>query len=221
MSFESVIPTSAYDLSGITVRLATRDDMWPIYAVTNVAVEQKDKGYDPTSTVPARREYEYIGKSSLAQEWNEKGAQCIIANVPADNVSFHIADHQDNAIGGICMTTFDPRAKNKTLYLDKLYTVRTDYPIGSILLDHCIEMAQNIEGITAIELNAPFYKSRNWYQQRALFQPITLSENTIISDHFSMNLLSLKRDNFDAAREQLQDYITQRTAAQSTRKLVL
>lgn len=201
------IPQSPYAFNDVTVRFATRDDMWPIYAATHISVDQKDGNKNPQDMNQARLQYNLLGKKAAALEWNMKGAAFMVANVPADRVSLQIPDHHGNAIGGICMTAFDPKAKDGILHLEKLFTIRTQYPLGSILLDQCINMAQSNPAITSIRLNAPFAKSRRWYQERALFQEIELDDAIFTAANFASNYLSLDCKNFDAARDMLHEHM--------------
>lgn len=209
MADQCFIPQAPYEFKDVTLRFATRDDMWPIYATTHVSVDQKDDNKNPQDLNQAHLQYNLLGKKAAALEWNMKGAAFMIANVPADRVSLHIPDHHGNAIGGICMTTFDPKAKDGILHLEKLFAIRTQYPLGSILLDQCITMAQNHPAISSIRLNAPFPKSRRWYQQHALFQEVELDDAVFTASCFESNYLSLDCKNFNAARAMLHDHMKQ------------
>lgn len=204
---------ASYHIPDVSVRFATADDLWPMHAVHEIAYDQKNKDMNPANLNQAWLEYEKLGRAIFAKEWYEKGASFLIANVPADKVSLQIPDQNNNMIAGFCMTTFDPKDKNKILHLDKLYSIRNDYPVGSILLDHCIETAQNIDDITAIKLNAPFFKSRQWYKQRALFEEMEDEEDSLLTFVPATNYMILPREKFDAARDKLQTVIAQHERA--------
>lgn len=134
----------------------------------------------------------------------------LIADVPPHKVSYYIPDN-GLAMAGFCEVDretifYDDKHKMDTLYIENLYTIKSDKcPVGKALMLECIAMAEKI-GVEAIALNAPFDDSRKWYMQEIGFMPFDTDifrEKTDTSSGRMSKALLLHRTQFDQSKQRI------------------
>lgn len=212
-----------YQVSDISVRFASEADLESLFIVRAIATQQKENkktNLNPVETLS--KFYHSYEADAMIRQWKKDGMQYLLASVPADHVHYKIPDKNDpsqkNTVTGFLGTQYDPQENASTFHLHDLFATRSNYPVGSLLMTHCLHMAKASDA-EYIRLNAPFKESRKWYDKIG-FQHYT--PPGLIGQHFggygeteetagifnglskSAYLLQLHRDNFDQALDILQ-----------------
>lgn len=223
--------TFSYDIPEVSIRNAEQDDLQIMAYARVVATQQKEHGQQqPTPFHVFDKAYHLDEADKMKRAWNTEGTQFIIANVPLHQVNFVIPDHntsiKGSAVAGYCATRHDPKEDAAIFHLDDLFAVESQYPVGRILMDNCIEMAKQ-SGAERIRLNAPFKNSQKWYAKLGFekyappglvgmhfggFGEEEVQNDTLSSQTQIVNLLELHRDNFDKAQDILRYQSTKHAA---------
>lgn len=189
----------------VQIRPAHADELEQIFMMRIVAGYQKDlhQPFPPLDVL--RKIYANGEHQNMERDWSQTGAQFFVANVPYHEVTPVIMDHKGKALAGYCSVRYDPESNPDVFYFENLYTPKSDYRIGSMLMAHCIHEAQNSEA-ERIRFSAPYNQSQQWYENLGF-------ETTHHIKETGLKIMELKIENASDVLTKLYDKINTQSAS--------